>query len=61
MKNVVDVTFFFHNTFIFEKYYVHNIFTILSQKILNGRLLLVVIGGQKSYLSCEFKLKLITT
>ena len=46
---------------ILEKYYVYNIFTTLSQKILNGRLLLIVMGRQKCNLSCEFKLKPITT
>ena len=40
-----------------EKCYVHNIFTILSQQIINDKLLLVVMGGQKSNLSCKFKLE----
>ena len=35
--------------------------TPFSQQIIGGRLLVVVIGGQKSNLNCEFKLKLITT
>ena len=43
------------------KCYVHYFFTILLQQILSGRLLLVVIGGQKSNSSCGFKLELITT
>ena len=43
------------------KCYVHYIFTIFLQQILSGRLLLVVIGGQKSNLSCGFKLESITT
>ena len=34
-------------TLTIEKYYVHNIFTIFSQKILSGKLLLVVIGEVK--------------
>ena len=32
-----------------------------SRQIISGRLLVVVIGGQKSNLNCEFKLKPITT
>ena len=40
-----------------EKCYTYNIFT----QIINNRLLLVVMDGQKSGLSDEFKLKLITT
>ena len=36
-------------------------FTTFSQQIINDRLLLVVMGGQKSNLSCRFKLELITT
>ena len=40
-----------------EKCYVHNIFTILSQQIINDKLLLVVMGGEKSNLSCKFKLE----
>ena len=36
-------------------------FTIFSQQILSNKLLLVVTGGQKSKLSCEFKLEPITT
>ena len=40
-----------------EKCYTYNIFT----QIINNRLLLVVMDGQKSDLSDEFKLKLITT
>ena len=35
--------------------------TTFSQQILSGRLLLVVMGRQKSNLSCEFKLEPITT
>ena len=35
--------------------------TILSQQILSGGLLLVVMGRQKSNLSCKFKLEPITT
>ena len=47
----------------FQKYkcYVNNIFTTLSQQIINGRLLLIVIGGEKSNLSGKFKLNPITT
>ena len=44
-----------------DKCYVHNIFIILSQQILSGRLLLVVMNGQKSNLSYGFKLELIKT
>ena len=44
-----------------EKCYVHNIFTTFSQQIVNGSLLLVVMSEQKTNLSCEFKLELITT
>ena len=36
-------------------------FTTFSQQILSGKLLLVVIGGQKSNVSYRFKLKSITT
>ena len=36
-------------------------FTTLSQQILSGRLLLAVIGEQKSNFSGEFKLELVTT
>ena len=43
------------------KCYVHNIFTTLSQQILNSKLLLVIMGGKKSNLNCEFKLEPITT
>ena len=43
-----------------KKYYVHNIFTIFSQQIVSGRLLLVVMSEQKNNLSCEFKLEPIT-
>ena len=43
-----------------KKKYVHNIFTIFSQKIINGRLLLVVTSGKKK-LSDGFKLKPVTT
>ena len=35
--------------------------TIFSQQIISGKLLLVVIDGQKSNLCCEFKFELITT
>ena len=59
-KNVVDVVFFFFFFTIFL-FFRNAIFTIFSQQILSGRLLLFVISGQKSNLSCEFKLKLITT
>ena len=44
-----------------EKCYVHNIFTTFSQQIVNGSLLLIVMSEQKTNLSCEFKLELITT
>ena len=44
-----------------KKFYVHKIFIILSQQILSGSLLLVVMGEQKRNLSCRFKLELITT
>ena len=43
-----------------EKCCVHNIFTTLSQQIINDRLLLVVMDEQKSNLSCKFKLEPIT-
>ena len=39
----------------------NSIFTTLSQQILCGRLLLTVMGEQKSNLICEFKLELIIT
>ena len=39
----------------------NSIFTTLSQQILDGRLLLTVMSGQKSNLICEFKLELIIT
>ena len=35
--------------------------TPFSQQIIGDRLLVVVIGGQKGNLNCEFKLKPITT
>ena len=35
--------------------------TIFLQQILSSRLLLAIIGEQKSNFSCEFKLELITT
>ena len=41
--------------------YVHNIFTTFSQQIVSSRLLLVVMSGQKSNLSCGFKLEPTTT
>ena len=44
-----------------KKICIYNIFTTLSQQILNGRLLVVIIGGQKSNISSRFKLKPITT
>ena len=44
-----------------KKCYVYNIFTTLSQQILDGRLLVVIIGGQKCNISSGFKLKPITT
>ena len=37
------------------------VFTSFSQQIIGDRLLVVVIGGPKSNLNCEFKLKPITT
>ena len=43
-----------------EKCYVHNIFTTLSQQIINDRLLLIVMDEKKSNLSCRFKLEPIT-
>ena len=42
---------------IFEKCYVHNIFTIFLQQILNDRLLRAVTSGQESNFSDGFKLK----
>ena len=36
-------------------------FTTYSQQILSSRLLLVIAGGKKSNLNCEFKLELVTT
>ena len=44
-----------------EKLYVHNIFTIFLQQIIDGRLLLVVIVGEKNNLSVWFKFESITT
>ena len=44
-----------------EKFYIHNIFTTFSQQIVSGRLLLVVMSGQKNNLSYGFKLEPITT
>ena len=32
-----------------KKKYVHNIFTTFSQKIINGKLLLVVTSGKKKF------------
>ena len=40
-----------------RKWYVHNIFITLSLQILSGKLLLVVIAGQKSNLSCEIQIR----
>ena len=40
----------------FEKYYTNNIFIIISQQILSGRLLLAVTNGEKSNFSGEYKL-----
>ena len=39
----------------------NDMFTTFLQQILSSRLLLVVMGGQKNNLSCEFKLESITT
>ena len=44
-------------TYLKEKYYIHNIFITFSQQILNDRLLVIIASGQKSNLSCGFKLK----
>ena len=44
-----------YSRFNFEKFYIHNILTTLSQQILSNRLLLAVIGEQKSNLSGELK------
>ena len=44
-----------------EKLYVHNIFTIFLQQIIGGRLLLIVIVGEKNNLSVWFKFEPITT
>ena len=44
-----------YGRFNFEKVYIHNILTTLSQQILSNRLLLAVIGEQKSNLSGELK------
>ena len=52
------------NIFKYKKYFKikrNSIFTTLSQQILCGRLLLTVMGEQKSNLICEFKLELIIT
>ena len=49
-----------YSSFYKEKCYIHNIFTTLSQQIINDRLLLVVMDEQKSNLSCRFKLEPIT-
>ena len=46
---------------LLEKCFVHNIFTIFSQQILNGRLLLIAISGKKSNVNFGFKLELIIT
>ena len=56
---IIDVKYMIYQIFPItqEKCYVHNIFITFSQQILNGRLLLIVMGSQKSNLSCEFKLK----
>ena len=39
------------------KWYIHNIFITLLKQILTGRLLIVVIGGQKSNLNCETQIR----
>ena len=44
-----------YSHFSFEKFYSHNIFTTLSQQILSNRLLLAVIGEQKSNFSGGLK------
>ena len=44
-----------YSRFNFEKFYIHNILTTLSQQILSNRLLLAVIGEQKSNLSGGLK------
>ena len=41
---------------LIEKYYINNIFIIISQQILSGRLLLAVTNGEKSNFSGEYKL-----
>ena len=45
----------------YEKCYIYNIFIILIQQILSGRLLLTIICEQKNNFSDEFKLKSITS
>ena len=60
---IIDVKYMIYQIFPItqEKCYIHNIFITLSQQILNGRLLLIVMGWQKSNFSCKFKLKPIVT
>ena len=45
----------------YEKCYIYNIFIILIQQILSGRLLLTIICEQKNNFSDESKLKSITS
>ena len=60
---------YFHNLLLiypvnylkFKKYYIHNIFTILSQQILSGKLLLTIIDRKKNNFSGGFKLESVTT
>ena len=44
-----------------EKCYVHDIFTILSQQILNDKMLFAITSGQKSNFSSRFRLKIHNT
>ena len=44
-------------SYIIGKWYIHNIFIIFSEQILSGKLLLVVMGGQKSNLSCKIQIR----
>ena len=58
-RKLFNFFFFFlenQKTIQLEKYYIYNIL----QQILSGKLLLVVMGGQKNNLRSKLKFKLIT-
>ena len=45
-------------SYIIGKWYIHNIFTIFSEQILSGKLLLVVMDGQKSNLNYNIQIRI---